>query len=100
MSDQTKPEWMKGPEQALGTGIYASGSVAVPVFVYVPGTTIARFRRDIAKVDPIAFQWVPHSIASEDAVRAADCGLWPCNEADGCVMPGCVCIDGRCTQGV
>ena len=102
MSDQTKPQWKPGPGRpaGLGTGVYGEGSTEVPRVSYVSAILYPDFERLMSQTaTPLAYQWVPHSVASEADVRSANCGNLPCREDVGCAMPGCLCIGGICRRG-
>jgi hypothetical protein len=95
MADQTKPQWK--PLPGLGTGVYVLGSLYYPRFSYISSIGYVNFDRIMRGANPLAHQWVPHTVANEAQVRNPDCGRnLACTEPPGCVTPGCQCLGGIC----
>lgn len=102
MADQTRPQWMPQPGQALGlgTGLFALGSIENPRISYISSINYVDFDSIMRGTNPLAHQWVPHTVASENQVRNANCGTnLRCTEPPGCVTPGCLCLGGICRRG-
>ncbi len=108
LMNQTKLDWLPTinnksrsimyADVERGTGVIVRRVLGSYQFSHSSGIEYRAFQKFVTgKRDVVVYQWIPHSIAHESAVLAADCGDdLPCLRY--CVIPGCVCLDGFCRR--
>lgn len=97
--DQTRPEWVARAEGSeRGTGLYAVGNPEAFSARSIADVSYSQFSAMMTEgKTPFVYQWVPHSIASEEDLLKVECVPAPCTPIGSlCAQPGCFCVGGTC----